>query len=469
MTGDLALMTATELGDLIGRKAVSPVEAVQAVLGRIEAVDGRLHAYLTLPADEALRAAKEAEAEIAVGRRRGPLHGVPVAVKDNIATGGVRTTAGSRILADWVPAQDATIVERLRAAGAILLGKLHLSEFAYGATGMNSHYGAPVNPWGKDRIPGGSSSGSAVAVAASLSPVALGTDTGGSIRLPASLCGIVGLKPTYGRVSRFGVFPLSWSLDHAGPMTRSVADAALLLQVIAGHDPRDPSSSRAPVPDYGRALDGDIRGIRVGVLSGHFAEAIDPEVGRAVAGAVKVLRGLGASPETVELRQMGHAAAVYYPIVSSEGLAVHERWVRTRLQDYGTETRARLFLGLPILAAQYLQAQRARIPLRREVDAALQRVDVLMGATIPIAAPGLDQEAVVIDGVPEDLRSALSRFTRPFNLTGHPVISVPCGFNREGLPIGLQIAGRSFDEATVLRVAYAYEAAAGWQGRRAPV
>ncbi len=466
---ELAFLTAAELGERIRKKVVSPVEVLAATLRRIEAVDGRLRAYMTLLADQARRAAKDAEAEIAAGRYRGPLHGVPVGVKDLFATRGVRTTAGSKILADWVPDYDATAIERLRLAGAILLGKHHLHEFAAGMGQINPHYGTPVNPWGADRYPGSSSSGSAVSVAAGLCAGALGSDTGGSIRQPASLCGIVGLKPTYGRISRFGVFPLSWSLDHAGPMTRSVEDAALLLQAIAGHDPRDPASSRAPVPDYRKALAGAIRGVRVGLLTGHFAQPMDAEVRGAVSAAIGILRDLGASVEEVALPNAEHALTAYHAIVSSEALAIHERWIRTRPQDYGPDNRTRLLQGVSVLATQYLQAQQARALIRQEVDDAFQRVDVLVGATLPTTAPKFGQHEVVIAGKKEELRTLLSRFTRPFNITGHPSISVPCGFSQEDLPIGLQIVGRWLDEVTVLKVAHAYEIAAGWRSRRPPV
>ncbi len=469
MRDDLAFLTAAELGRLIRKKTISPVEVVEATLRRIEAVEQRLHAYMTLLADAGLRAAKEAEAEIAAGRHRGPLHGVPVAVKDLFSTRGVRTTAGSKILAAWVPDYDATVIERLRAAGTILLGKHHLHEFAAGMGQINPHYDNPVNPWGPDRYPGSSSSGSAVAVAAGLCAGALGTDTGGSIRHPASLCGIVGLKPTYGRVSRFGVFPLSWSLDHAGPMTRCVEDAALLLHAIAGHDPRDASSSRAPVPDYGKALVGDIRGMRVGLLTGHFAHPMDPEVRGALVAAVELLRGLGAAIEEVALPKAEHALTAYHAIVSSEALAVHERWIKARPQDYGGDNRTRLLHGASVLATQYLQAQRARVLIRQEVDDALRRVEVLVSAALPVTAPKYGQHTVTLDGRNEEFRTIASRFIRPFNVTGHPSISVPCGFDQAGLPIGLQIVGRWLDEATVLKVAHAKETAAGWRTRRPPV
>jgi aspartyl-tRNA(Asn)/glutamyl-tRNA(Gln) amidotransferase subunit A len=468
MSEDLALLSADELSVLVRTRRVSPTELVEATLQRTERLDVTLHAYMTILSEEARRAAQGLEAELASGNYRGPLHGVPVAVKDLCATRGIRTTAGSRILAEWVPEYDATVVERLRSAGAVLIGKLHMNEFADGMSQLNAHYVTPKNPWNLDRIPGSSSSGSAVAVAAALCSGALGTDTGGSIREPASFCGVVGLKPTYGRVSRFGIVPLSWSLDHVGPIARSVADAALLLQAIAGHDTRDPSSSRTSVPDYRGALDRDIRGIKVGVLTGHFGRGMNREVQGAVATAVQVLKEQGAVIAEVDLTAAEYAAPVYETIVSSEALTFHEKWLKSRPGDYGPDVRERLLRGVPILATQYLKAQKARALMVREVDASLDRVDVLVSPTLSVAAPRFDQNTVVIDGKEEDLWTTLYRFTRHFNVTGHPAISVPCGFTHEQLPTGFQIIGRRFDEKTLLRVAHTYEAA-GQHKRVAPV
>jgi aspartyl-tRNA(Asn)/glutamyl-tRNA(Gln) amidotransferase subunit A len=465
---ELTRLSIAEAGERIRRRALSPVELTRAYLDQIQArnADGRY--YLTVLHDAALAAARTAEQEIGSGKYRGPLHGIPVALKDLVMTRGVRTTCGSRILKDWVPETDATVAARLAAAGAVLLGKLNMHEFAYGPTGVNPHYGTPSNPWGADRMPGGSSSGSGAAVAAGLCAGALGTDTGGSIRIPASLCGIVGLKPTYGRVSRAGVVPLAWSLDHIGPMTRTVEDAALLLQALAGHDPADPSTAAVPVPDYCRGLDGDPRTLRVGLVRELFFDRLDPEVRAAVEAAARALAGLGVQVEEVRLPRIHHAAPATFAIITAESMAYHEPYLRTRASEYGADVRARLLTGQFVLATQYLKAQRARQVLRAEVDGVLRGVDALLFPTTPIPAPRLEEREVAVDGVTDDVRAWLTRCTRPINLTGHPALSVPCGLTTGGLPIGLQLVGRQFDEATVLRLGHAYEAVSPVRGRRPP-
>lgn len=463
---ELAALSIAEAGERIRRRALSPVELTRAYLDRIQASNVELRCYLTILAEQALAAAAAAEREIGSGRYRGPLHGIPIALKDLVMTRGIRTTCGSRILKDWVPEADATVVVRLVAAGAILLGKLNMHEFAYGPTGVNPHYGTPVNPWGRDRMPGGSSSGSGVAVAAGLCAGALGTDTGGSVRIPASLCGIVGLKPTYGRVSRAGVVPLAWSLDHIGPMTRTVTDAALLLQALAGHDPADPSTAAVEVPDYRRASEADPRGLRVGVVREVFFEHLHPDVRAAVEGAVRALEGLGIRVEEIRLPRLHHAGPATFAIITAESMAYHEPYLKTRAAEYGADVRARLLTGQFVLATQYLKAQRARQVLRAEVDGALSRVDALLLPTTPIPAPRTDEREATVDGVREDVRAWLTRCTRPINLTGHPALSLPCGLTGEGLPVGLQLVGRHFDEATLLRLGRAYEAVSPLRDRR---
>lgn len=466
---ELTWLSLADAGEQIRRRALSPVELTRAYLDRIQQKDGDLLAYITVLRAEALAAATAAEQEIGQGRYRGPLHGIPIALKDLVMTRGVRTTCGSRILRDWVPESDATVASRLAEAGAVLLGKLNMHEFAYGPTGMNPHHGTPKNPWGPHRMPGGSSSGSAVAVAMGLCAGTLGTDTGGSIRIPASLCGIVGLKPTYGRVSRAGVIPLAWSLDHVGPMARTVTDAALLLQVLAGSDPADPSTATVPVPEYRQALQGDVRGLRLGLPKEYFFEKVDPEVRAAVLQAARALEGLGASVEEVSLPRIPHAGPAVFAIISSEATAYHEPYLKTRAAEYGADVRARLMTGQFVLATQYLKAQRARRIIRAEVDAALTRVDALLIPSTPIPAPRTDQREVTLDGSIEDARSWLTRCTRPINLTGHPALSIPCGLTAGGLPIGLQLVGRNFDEATLLRLGAAYEAVSPMRGRRPPL
>jgi aspartyl-tRNA(Asn)/glutamyl-tRNA(Gln) amidotransferase subunit A len=465
----VARLSIAEAGEELRRRALSPVDLTRAYLDRIHRHNGDLLAYITVLGSEAMVAARSAEQEIARGTYRGPLHGIPIALKDLVMTRGIRTTCGSRILGDWVPDTDATVVRRLAEAGAILLGKLNLHEFAYGPTGVNPHYGTSRNPWDPSRMPGGSSSGSGVAVAAGLCAGALGTDTGGSVRIPAALCGIVGLKPTYGRVSRAGVIPLAWSLDHVGPMTRTVTDAALLLQVLAGRDPADPTTADIPVPDYRRAMEGEIRGLRLGLPKDLFFERLDPEVRAAVLAAAQSLEGLGACVEEIPLPRIPHAGPASFAIIASEATAYHEPYLKTRAAEYGADVRSRLTTGQFVLASQYLKAQRARRVLRADVDAALTRVHALLLPTTPIPAPRLDAREVTADGVTEDVRWWLVRCTRPINVTGHPALSVPCGLTAGGLPIGLQLVGRQFDEATLLRIGRAFEAVSPWRDRRPPL
>jgi aspartyl-tRNA(Asn)/glutamyl-tRNA(Gln) amidotransferase subunit A len=465
---ELTRLSIAEAADRIRRREISPVELTRAYLDRIERLDRDFRAYITLLPAEALAAAAAAEQAVGRGEYRGPLHGIPIALKDLVLTRGIRTTCGSQILKDWVPETDATVYRRLMEAGAILLGKLNMHEFAYGPTGVNPHYGTPRNPWGSDRMPGGSSSGSGVAVGANLCAGGLGTDSGGSIRIPASLCGIVGLKPTYGRVSRAGVLPLAWSLDHVGPMTRTVTDAALLLQALAGRDPADPSTADVPVPDYRAALSGGVRGLRLGMPKTAFFDKLDAEVRSAVLAAAQALEGLGVGVEEIPLPKMPHAGPAVFAIISAESMAYHEPYLKSRAAEYGADVRIRLLTGQFLLASQYLKAQRARQVIRAELDAALTRVDAMLLPTTPIPAPRIEDRTVTVDGVSEDPRAWLTRCTRPINLTGHPALSVPCGLTAGGLPIGLQLVGRHFDESMLLRIGAAYEAVSPLRGRRPP-
>ena len=465
---DLPLLSLAEVARLLKRRAVSPVEVTRAVLDQIAAVNHRLNAFLTITGDEALAAARRVERAIRAGRYKGALHGVPVSVKDLVQTAGIRTTCGSRILADWIPDADATVIRRFREAGAILIGKTHLHEFAYGPTNLNPHYGPARNPWDPDRMTGGSSGGSGVAVATGCSYASIGTDTGGSVRIPAALCGIVGLKPTYGRISRAGIFPLSWSQDHAGPLTRTVADAALTLQALAGFDPADPGSSRQPVPNFLRGLTAGVKGLRLGVPQEFFWDEVDPEVAARVRKAIAVLAGLGASVREVSWPMAADPKAISFLIMGAEAFSVHELWLKERPEDYGPDVRQRLAQGATILAADYLRAQRLRRRFIESLDVVFAKCDVLLTPTAPVAAPGLKEASLQWPSGSETLTAALPRLTRAFNLTGTPALSVPCGFTTGGLPIGLQIAGRAFDEATVLRVGSAYEQASGFGGRRPP-
>ncbi len=464
---ELAYASAAELAARIRSRALSPVELVEGLLDRIEQANA-LNAFITVTGDRARPRAAEAAREIAAGRYRGPLHGIPVSLKDLIDTRGIRTTCGSRILADHVPSTDAALAARLEDAGAILIGKAALHEFAYGVTTNNPHYGPTRNPWAPDRIPGGSSGGSGAAVAAGLGPVSIGTDTGGSIRIPAALCGVVGLKPTYGRVSRRGVFPLAWTLDHPGPLTRTVEDAALVLQAIAGPDPRDPATLGQRVPDFTEALDRPVAGLRVGVLVDDYHQEMAEDVRAAFEEALGILRSLGMEIVPVRFPRPVEAGAAQTAIIMAEAASVHERWLRDRPGEYGADTRARLQRGQFLSATQYLRAQRARALVREEVADLFRSCAALVCPTTPSVAAPIHEDAVVIRGVRVNVRDTMTRMTRLWNLTGLPAISVPCGFGAGGLPVGLQVVGSAMDEATVLAVAHAFEQATPWHTRRPP-
>jgi aspartyl-tRNA(Asn)/glutamyl-tRNA(Gln) amidotransferase subunit A len=466
---DLSTLTIAEAARRIGRKELSPVELTHAALERIERLNPRLNAFITVLQEQAMAAARAAEKEMMAGQRRGPLHGIPIGLKDLCATKGVRTTAGSKILRDYIPAEDATVAARLAEAGAILLGKLHMNEFAYGPDGDNGHYGRARNPWNVECITGGSSSGSAVAVAVSLCLGALGTDTGGSIRIPSALCGIAGIKPTYGRVSRYGITPLSWSLDHAGPMAKTVEDTAILLQAMAGYDAKDPSSAPRPVPDYVGALSEDVRGLRIGMPREYFYEALDPEVENAVRQAIAVVHGLGASIHEVSWPSLRYATLAALIIVLAEASAFHDAWIRSRAQDYHPDIALRLKWGLLLPASAYLKAQQLRALICKEMARLWTEVDVLMVPATVLAAPQPSTTQVRLGTRAMSTREAILRLMRPFNLTGSPAMSIPCGFTSTGLPIGLQIAGKAFDEATVLRLAHAYEQHTDWHQRQPPI
>lgn len=454
---DLCYLSISELAPKLREGDVSPVEVVDALLARIETYNDFLKAYLHVDDAGARQAAKAAEIEIAAGGYRGPLHGIPVAYKDIFHVRGLPTTAGSRLMSDYVAQDDCTAAERLRQAGAICIGKLNTIEFASGSMEV---YGTARNPWHTDRHPGGSSSGSAVALAAQLIQGAMGSDTGGSIRIPASLCGVVGLKPTYGRVSRAGVLPLSWSLDHAGPMARTVTDVAHLLYAIAGPDPRDPSATCEAVPKYAEALTGDIRGLRVGVPSNYFFDMVDPEVTSAVRTAIATMERLGAEISEIELPSCEHASAASWTIAYTESFAYHRDNFFARSRDYTPAFLHKITGAACLNAEQRILADRVRERTISEFDAALQRVDV-------IATPTTAYPAHPIDGAsPESLTHSL---TRPISLTGLPSLSLPCGFASGGLPVGLQLTGRAWEESTVLRLGHGYEQAAGWFRQRAPL
>ncbi|MGI5835700.1 MAG: amidase [Chloroflexota bacterium] len=466
---DLCYLTLDEQARLIRTGEVSPMEVLESALRQIERVDRKVNGFITVTADEARTVAREAESEITRGGYRGPLHGIPVALKDLFYTKGIRTTAGSRFLKDFVPNEDAEVVARLKKAGALLVGKTQMHEFAYGPTSTNPHYGDARNPWDLDRLTGGSSGGSAAAVATSMAAAALGSDTGGSIRIPASLCGVTGIKPTYGRVSKHGTVALSWCLDHVGPLCKTAMDAALVLGAIAGWDPKDPTSSREPVPDYAAQLSQGISGLKLGVLREYATDPMDPEVVSAFQSATETLRQLGANVDEVSVPEVQYAVAASTAILSAEAAAYHEERLRTQPEWFGPDVRARLEGGLFVAATDYVQAQRVRRLLIDRFRKLLQRYDALLCPTEPAAAPRIDQETVQFDGVEEPRVATLTRHTRLFNMTGFPTASVPCGFTSNGMPVGLQIAGAPFAEGMVLRIGHAYQQATEWHLRVPPV
>ena len=466
--GDLLHETVTGLAPLIESGQVSPVEVTQAYLERIEKLNDQLNAYITVCGEEALASAQEAETQIRGGGYRGPLHGIPIGLKDQFFTKGIRTTIGSRLYADLVPDEDATIVARLKVAGSILLGKQNLAEFAMGGTRVHP-YGTPRNPWDPDRIPGHSSSGSGVAVAASMCAAAIGEDTGGSGRIPAAACGIVAIRPTYGRVSRHGAFPVCWSMDGASPMTKSVEDCAVVLQAIAGHDPKDGMSSRLPVPDYRSGLKDGIRGGRVGVINELVPpDSAHPDVIRAFQRSITVLEELGASVEEVSVPLIPLSSPFFVAICDTDGAHVHFDTLRSSPMEYDSATRARLMSASLVSAGIYNKAQQARGILREQMMAALGRVDVLLSPMSNGPAPRIDDENIVFHSKEDVIgRQFGSRsFTTPYSLAALPAVALPYGFTSEGMPIGMQLGGRPFDEATVLRVAYAFESATEWHKRR---
>ena len=467
---DLAFTSGAELAAQIRDKRLSPVAVVRAYLDRIERLDGTLHAYITVAREQALAEAERAEQAVARGDRLGPLHGVPYAVKDQIDTLGLRTTAGSRLLADNVSTIDAPVITRLRAAGAILLGKLNLTEFALGGT-LEFPFGQPRNPWNVDHDPGGSSAGSGVAAAAALAAVTLGEDTGGSIRSPASNCGAVGLRPTWGLVPRAGCIPLCWSMDAIGPITRTVEDAAVVLSVIAGPDPADPQMRQRPPDDVLSGLRAGVGGFRIGVVKELTdGSDTDPEVRSAVLAAAETLRKLGAIVDEITLPLVPLAGAVFMALADSEGAGAHQPWLRTRAGEYDPATRRRLLAASLLPTAAYHQASRARVLITREVLGALDRFDVLLSPTQPGPAPPIASGKRRVTSKADAGGRFFTRrsYTTPFNLSATPAISLPCGFTAAGLPIGLQLAGRRYDEATVLRAAWAYEQATPWHERRPP-
>ena len=479
--------TATTLRNDIAAGRLSAVEVCRAALDRIGTVNGSLNAFNLIAGERAMARAQEIDRRRAAGESSGPLAGVPIAIKDNIDVRGMLTTASSRILRDFFPPYDATVVRRLETAGAVIVGKTNCDEFAMGSSNENSAFGAVHNPWALDRIPGGSSGGSAAAVAARCAPIALGSDTGGSIRQPAACCGVVGLKPSYGRVSRYGLLAFASSLDQIGPFARTVADAATVLSVIAGADPCDATTSTEPIPDFEASLTGRVNDIRIGVPRAFVAEGVDDQVRRAYEAALERLRGEGATLVDIDLPHAKYAVPVYYLVCTAEASSnlarydgvkygyrssaakdsLKEMYSRTRDEGFGPEVKRRIMLGTYVLSAGYydafyLKALQVRTLLRRDYDQAFERADVVAMPTMPTPAFKLGEKT------DDPLQMYLADvFTVSANLAGLPGVSVPCGFSTEGLPIGFQLTGRMFDEATLLRVADAYERVTDWH-RKVP-
>jgi aspartyl-tRNA(Asn)/glutamyl-tRNA(Gln) amidotransferase subunit A len=459
---DLTHLTIAEAADLLARREIAAVELTEAHLRRIDAHDTHLNSFITITSDHALTQARAADAELTRGVRRGPLHGIPLALKDLYDTAGIRTTAGSTFFADRIPDTDARAVTLLYQAGAVLLGKLNMHEWALGVTNINPHYGPSRNPWDPSRITGGSSGGAAAALAAGLCMGALGSDTGGSIRIPASLCGIVGLKPTFGRVSLQGVIPLSWNLDHAGPMARTVTDAALLLQAIAGYDPDDPVSVALPVDHLLATINAGVTGWRIALATdAHFGEA-DPEVISAVRRAATVFEELGARVEAVDLSQGREAAQMNALMTTSDAAAFHRDRLRDHPHRFGADVLARMERGAQFTSTEYILARRFQSEWRRRLERFFDQFDLLLTPATPITAP-------VIEGL-DSIEAArqLTRCTAPFNLAGLPALSLPCGLSAAGLPIGLQIVAAPWNEARVLRAGRAFENATQWHRQTPP-
>ena len=461
---DLALATLTAVAQRLQARDLSPVELTRHLLDRIARLDQRFHSYVTVLDEQAMAQARAAEADILSGRYRGPLHGIPVAVKDLCCTTDIPTTCGAQMFSHWRPDHEGTVVAKLAAAGAILLGKLHMTEFAL--RWHHPYRPIPTNPWGVDRWPGVSSSGSGVATAAGLCYGAIGTDTGGSIRFPAAANGVVGLKPTSGRVSRAGVFPLAASLDHVGPLTRSVADAAAMLSAIAGADPRDPTASRLPVPDYVRALDQGMTGVRLGVDERYLTVGVHPDVSQAVLAAVDVLKAQGAEMVAVTVPELAHDATerAWYTITAAEALVAHAGFYPERAADYGP-FREVLEDGTKASAQAYAQAHQVREELSGRLQELFENVDVVLCPTMPSTAPRMDAQgnARMAEGL------VRTRYTFPWNFSRHPTLSLPCGFDSEGMPVSLQLVARHFAEEVLCRVGSAYEQATSWHTVRPPL
>lgn len=448
--------TITELAPLIENKEISPVDVAQDVFNQIEALNEEVNAFISVTKEKALQQARLAEKEIQEGRYRGPLHGIPMAIKDNIYIADETTTMGSKIHKDFIPKGNATVIDQLEKAGVVFTGKLNLHEYAWGATNNNPHFGPCRNPWDTERISGGSSGGSGVSTATDMTIATLGTDTGGSIRIPASFCGITGLKPTHGLVSKYGAFPLAWSLDHIGPMTKNAKDAAYVLEAIAGYDPKDPTSAAVNPVCYSAELNGSIKGLKIGINEDYFFNNVDSDVETTVRQAISSLEKEGAIVEIVKIPALAYAEFAELITIITEASAIHHDNLIKREEDFGEDVQFLLKLGEIPSGVDYLQAQQIRQQLNRQFNEVFQHVDVFISPTLPILPPKIGQDIVSLNGQDVGFLDHIIRFTGPFNLTGLPALSVPCGFARE-LPVGMQIVGPAFQEARLLNVAHALE------------
>jgi aspartyl-tRNA(Asn)/glutamyl-tRNA(Gln) amidotransferase subunit A len=465
MSAELALMSLTAVAKAIGEKKVSSREVTRALLHRIAEWQPKLNAFMAIESEQALAAADEADAELAKGKSRGVLHGVPLAHKDMYYEAGKVVTCGSLIRRDFVAKTTATALQRLKDAGSIRLGSLQMVEFAYGPTGHNVHYGPVHNPWNVDHITGGSSSGSGSAVAARLTSAALGSDTGGSVRMPAHFCGVTGLKTTVGRVSRAGAMPLSQSLDTVGPLAQTAEDCALLLGLMAGADPEDPTASAVPVPDYLEAANGSLKGLKVGVPTTFYVDDLDAEVSAILDETIAVLKREGAEIVKVELPDQRQLSSASQIVLAAEAAAFHKRWMIERPQDYGAQVLMRLQNGLAVPAVSYLEAMRWRGPALAAYNAAVSGVDAVIAPAAPVPAPTIAESDVGNGPGSEAVIQRLTRFTRPVNYLGLPSLAVPSGFTRAGLPVGMQLIGRSFEEATLLRIGAAFQRATDFHAK----
>jgi aspartyl-tRNA(Asn)/glutamyl-tRNA(Gln) amidotransferase subunit A len=456
LSKELISKSVEELAPLIKEKEISSLELTKAVLDHAESLNNEINAYISITREQAERAAEQIDKEIANGNYKGMYHGIPMAIKDNLYFKNEVTTMASKIHQNFVSDYDATIISKLRDAGVVFTGKLNMHEYAWGITTNNPHYGACKNPWNVERIPGGSSGGSGAAVAADMCVASLGTDTAGSIRIPSSACGIVGLKPTHGRVSKYGCFPLAWSLDHIGPMTKTVKDAAGLLEIIAGYDKNDPTSLNVPVEKYEDQLTGDVKGLVIGINEEYFFNNVDDEIEKLVRQGIQTLVDHGAKVEEVSIPSLKYAEYTELITILSEAAAIHHRNLLKRPNDFGEDIRLLFELGELPSAIDYLQAQQLRRQLKLDFQKVFEKVNVIISPTLPIIPPKIGDDYADLNGQKVDLIDHIIRFTGPGNLTGIPALTIPCGF-KDGLPVGLQIMGKALDEKTVLNVGYALE------------